>query len=483
MAMKISKKVAIVGVAAALLVPTVAVAGALISGSTGSVIKLSSAPASVKLNALQNKTAVHAFDERQGTLLAAPVAVDAVNPGTYVTFPAGSATIPAGTIVDSHLIHSDITLFGSTIRRQGTVTFANDILGVVASTNRLAASDAALGAPGTQYAGTTKWRGLEGGEANLSSLADKFTISADRRKVTFDLQTLVMDEIRVVTGHTNSLTTTITDSPDPVTAGNDVQYTVNVTNTGVNPVADAHAVVSLPAGTTFVSASAPGLCTGTGPVDCSVGALAVGASATAFVVATSPATVPDGGTMTVSAVGTPGVNTSASQTTTVEAPQPGVSKGYVVPGGSIEITGPDPAVLTLPNTGNGAPVIITQGDGTFCDGPCNGTTTEISPFDGYSDPENPIHLTLTYNFPEVDGDPNASLTAAATAFGSTIYKNDNPGTPNAGVPVAACASPGSGVAAPHPCVDARTIAQPTPNSFVVTFEIVYLSGDPRFGRR
>ena len=72
---------------------------------------------------------------------------------------------------------------------------------------------------------------------------------------------------------------------------------------------------------------------------------------------------------------------------------------------------------------------------------------------------------------------------AATAFGSTIYKNDDPGNPSVGVPVAYCTAFGSGVAVPHPCVDARSIVQPTPNSFVVTFEIVYLSGDPSFGRR
>ena len=46
-----------------------------------------------------------------------------------------------------------------------------------------------------------------------------------------------------------------------------------------------------------------------------------------------------------------------------------------------------------------------------------------------------------------------------------------------------CTTPGAGVAIPHPCLDAKNITQPTPNTFVVTFEIVYVSGDPKFGRR
>ena len=137
-----------------------------------------------------------------------------MNPGTYSSFPSGSAKIAVGTVVDSHLIHSDIPSRSFTGRRTGSVTFAQDILGVVASTAKLASSDS-LGATGTSYAGTTKWRGLEGGENGFSSLGDKFTISADQRTVTFDINTYVMDELRVITKHENPLVTTITDTPRP----------------------------------------------------------------------------------------------------------------------------------------------------------------------------------------------------------------------------------------------------------------------------
>ena len=75
------------------------------------------------------------------------------------------------------------------------------------------------------------------------------------------------------------------------------------------------------------------------------------------------------------------------------------------------------------------------------------------------------------------------MTDAATAFGSTIYKNDDPMNPNVGVPVADCTTQGAGVAVPHPCVDGKTIVQTSPNAFEVTFTIRYLSGDPSYGRR
>jgi|GEM_PF-5109622 conserved repeat domain len=590
--MRSSRPLLAAATAAIIAASTVAVAGAFISSASSSVIKLGSAPPSVALNALENSTKVFAFDEKQRVTLTSAVTIDGAAPGVYTQFPLGTATIPAGSLVDSHFVHSDVPTGAYTKHRTGSVTFGADIIGVVASTARLAASDSQLGATGTTYAGNTRWRGLENGE-NGSSGSDKFTISADHRTVSIDFNTLAIDNIRVITQHSDQLstavtdspdpvqagnditylvtvtnnggyavpnvfvtdafpnttlvsaassggctgttsvtcglgsinpgasgvatvvvtspstvpsggtvvntasappginptsatttvvapllTTTIADSPDPVTAGNDVQYTITVKNDGIAPVADAHVVDTLPPGTSLVTTSAPGGCSGSGPVDCALGALGVGDSAQAQLVVTSPSTVPVGGTITDSGVASPGANVAASEVTTVETSEPGVSKGFVLPGDSITIPGDDPATVTLPEGGPGAPIIITQGDGTFCDGPCAGPATEISPFPGYDDPNNPIHLTLTYNFPS---SPN-SLTDAASAFGSTIFKNDDPLHPNLGTVVPFCSTVGGGVAIPHPCIDAHTITQPSFNSFVVTFEILYISGDPRFAR-
>ncbi|MGZ4676003.1 MAG: DUF11 domain-containing protein [Acidimicrobiia bacterium] len=472
------RAVLVVAIVAALgAVSAVAIAGALITTKSGSVIQLSSPPPSVAYNALESPTSVYAFTERTSVALPAPVAVDAVAPGTYTRYPNGNATIPAGTIVDSHLIHSDATARGSTTMRTGSVTFDGDVVGVIGATARIAATDATLGAPGTVYGGTTQFRGLENSPSSGSG--DRFTISSDHRTVSFVLTTPDWDEMRIVTQANVKLTTLMTDSPDPVTAGNDVQYTLTVRNDGTGTIANAHVVDTLPPDTSLVATSAPGPCTGTGPVDCSLGSLAPGDSAVAFVVVTSPSEVPAGGTITNTAVATPGgSNVAATEITTVEAATPGVSKGFVIPGGSIGIDGDDPATVTLPDTGTGAPILITQGPGTFCDGPCSGTATTVSEFDGYDDPNHPIHLELVYTFSGPDG-----LTQAATAFGSTIYKNTDPNTPNVGTPVPACTNPGTGVAAPHPCIDAHTITEPSFGSYEVRFQILYLSGDPKFALR
>src|SRR4051794_5163594 len=139
---------------AAILVSSVTVAGALITSSSGVVVKLNSPPASVKQNALGDATKVYAFDERQNVTLTSSVAVDATAPGTYATFPNGSAVIPAGTVVDSHFIDSDIPPKKSwTAHRVGSLSFNADIIGVIGATNRLAASDSQLGAPSTVYPG------------------------------------------------------------------------------------------------------------------------------------------------------------------------------------------------------------------------------------------------------------------------------------------------------------------------------------------
>jgi uncharacterized repeat protein (TIGR01451 family) len=468
--MRLSKRAAALVAAVVLVVSGVAVAGALITSSTGQLVKLTAPPPDVRLDRLQNATSAVAFDERQGTTLAAPLKVDYLNPGTVSTFTSGNTQIPAGTVVDSHLIHSDPPSRNYTARRKGSVTFSDEILGVIATTSRLAGSDAVVGAPGTLYSGSLLLRGLE-------SIEDKFTISADRRTVSFDVTTtIVMDEIRVLTRAQTNLTTTITDTPDPVTAGNDVLYTLTVTNDGTAPVANVHVVDTLPLGTTLVTTDAPGGCTGTGPVDCTLGALAVGASAEAKLVVTVPDTP---GEITNTAVATPGTNPGASEPTTVEAPEDGVTKGFVSPGGSLTTGGADPATLSLPDTGDGAAVIITQGEGTFCDGPCTGTATTINDFDGYEDPSNPIRVRLQFDFP----DSETSLPDAADAYAADIYKNTDPENPTDGSLVPFCDILGAGVAIPSPCIDARSITQPEPNSFVVTFDILYLSGDPKFARR
>ena len=86
-------------------------------------------------------------------------------------------------------------------------------------------------------------------------------------------------------------------APDPVTAGNDLTYTITATNDGPSDAQDVTVTDPLPAGTSFVSATpSQGACSGTTTVTCELGTLADGASATiTLVVHVDPAT--PGGTI------------------------------------------------------------------------------------------------------------------------------------------------------------------------------------------
>ncbi len=84
------------------------------------------------------------------------------------------------------------------------------------------------------------------------------------------------------------LAITKTASPTLVDVGENFTYTLTVTNNGPNDAVSVLASDFLPAGVTLVSAvPSQGDCTGSGPVDCDLGALANGASATITIVVTA----------------------------------------------------------------------------------------------------------------------------------------------------------------------------------------------------
>jgi uncharacterized repeat protein (TIGR01451 family) len=128
------------------------------------------------------------------------------------------------------------------------------------------------------------------------------------------------------------LTVTKVDTPDPVTTGSALTYTITITNNGPDPAADASWTDTLPAGTTFVSLSGgegwsctvpePG---DVGTVSCSNPSFAVGSAVFTFTVAVAP-TVPAGSTLSNTATvssSTPDGNSenqSSTATTTVLSP-------------------------------------------------------------------------------------------------------------------------------------------------------------------
>ncbi len=161
--------------------------------ATGDILKISPPP-SVTRNHLQNDTDILAFNEVQNHVLTSALTVDDTAAGTFKS--EGDligGTIALGTKVDSYFFHSDTTL--SSMTYDGTATFSAPILGVIVLSDTLSATDAQLGAPGTNYPGNDSNRGLE-----LGRSADFFTLSADLRTLTFHFETHSnVDQVRVLT--------------------------------------------------------------------------------------------------------------------------------------------------------------------------------------------------------------------------------------------------------------------------------------------
>jgi uncharacterized repeat protein (TIGR01451 family) len=151
---------------------------------------------------------------------------------------------------------------------------------------------------------------------------------------------------RVCVGEAD-LAITKTDSPDPVIAGNDLTYTVTVTNNGPDTATSVTVTDNLPAETTFVSCSSTGggVCGGSGINQIvTFASLASGQSETITFVANVNCSVPDGtmisNTATVSSF-TPDPDTSndsATAPTTVSNPPPTITNATA-----------DPSILWPPN--------------------------------------------------------------------------------------------------------------------------------------
>jgi uncharacterized repeat protein (TIGR01451 family) len=136
------------------------------------------------------------------------------------------------------------------------------------------------------------------------------------------------------------LSVTKTDSPDPVTTGNDLIYTVTVTNNGPDPATSVIVTDNLPAETTFVSCSSTGggVCGGSGNNrTVTFELLPSGASETITFVANVNCSVADGtvisNTATVSS-STPDPNpnnNSSTATTTASNPPPTITDASANP--------------------------------------------------------------------------------------------------------------------------------------------------------
>lgn len=177
-----------------------------IVGTTGDVSDVSiTPPTSVVQDATTSNTDIFLFPEASQLILPAPISVDVSVPGTYIfaaSAPYTPGVIPAGTTVDSYFLNFDLLTNGVNTGAGGSVIFNCPVIGIIALTASLDASDAVLGRVGTMYpTGTAPKRGLD--------IEESVILSADRLEVTVNLEIQPItrvdgadasfDQVRVIT--------------------------------------------------------------------------------------------------------------------------------------------------------------------------------------------------------------------------------------------------------------------------------------------
>jgi uncharacterized repeat protein (TIGR01451 family) len=129
-----------------------------------------------------------------------------------------------------------------------------------------------------------------------------------------------------------------TGSLNPVTVGNNLTYTVTVTNNGPDTATGVALTDTLPSGISFVSAkTSQGSCSGTSTVNCNIGTLNNGSSATVTIAVTTTKT----GTLsnTASVTANESDPDTANNTSTVNTTVNAHTAGSCVGTGSFNISG------------------------------------------------------------------------------------------------------------------------------------------------
>ena len=227
---------------------------------------------------------------------------------------------------------------------------------------------------------------------------------------------------------TADLSVSKVDSPDPVVAGSNITYTINVSDAGPGAASSVSLSDTTPTGTTFVSVTpaagwscSPLAVGGTGTETCTIATLAPLSSASFTLVLNVAAGMPNGTIITNTATvtspdDTATGNNSASATTTVSAGAnllvlKSDSPDPVAVGGNITYT------LTVRNDGPQAATSVTLSDVI----PANTTFVSVTPAVGWSCSPLAVGGTGTENC-------TIATLAALNSASFTLVVKVNPGT-------------------------------------------------------
>jgi hypothetical protein len=173
------------------------VAESAIVSTTGEVSVLSAPPASVTAGGFEDNNITRVFLEKTVTLQN-NLTVDNTATGDYPPNASRGIVIPAGTTISSYFFDFDPVGSSDTPPRvsTGLVTFDHAIVGVIFTICGLDTTDSLLGAPGTVY--STPAQEIETGTTGMV-VQDAFTISSDRRTISFSFQAAPgQDQMRVI---------------------------------------------------------------------------------------------------------------------------------------------------------------------------------------------------------------------------------------------------------------------------------------------
>jgi uncharacterized repeat protein (TIGR01451 family) len=224
-------------------------------------------------------------------------------------------------------------------------------------------------------------------------------------------------EETTITANWADLTVTKTDSPDPVSVGGTLTYTVTVVNNGPLAATAVTLTDTLPGTVTYVSNSQPAYCSESGgTVTCNIGPMSSGGNFSVDIVVTAP--------------GTPGnINNAASVTGAETDPNPSdnlvfQSTTVTAPSADLSVTktdSPDPVLqgddvtytVTVANAGPLAATGVTLTDTLSSDL----TFVSTTPSQGTCNP--PVGQTVTCDLGTISSSGSATVTVVATASGST----------------------------------------------------------------
>jgi hypothetical protein len=157
-----------------------------------------SMPSSLLPGAVESDGLIHLFLEATDIVPAHEVTVGITEPGFYRTFEGLSGTLPAGTRVDSYLIHWEPPSRSGTAKATtGRVSFRRPILGLIVESKCLVASDKPFGHPGVSYPiqNDSTGRSLESPPDKNS---DTLILTQDRLTLDVTLRASAMDQIRIL---------------------------------------------------------------------------------------------------------------------------------------------------------------------------------------------------------------------------------------------------------------------------------------------